>query len=139
MQDQVFTFSMFDAQAWWVRDVILGKIPLPTKEQMTAESNTLFLEAQQLVNFEAEIRFQADYVAHLMSQTDYPKFDIDLVIQNFIQWDNDKKDSVVSYRDKSFTSAVDGAVAPQPSTQWIHSKENSVDAFLRYYEREAEL
>ena len=24
MQDQWFTFNMFDAQAWWVRDVIIG-------------------------------------------------------------------------------------------------------------------
>ena len=30
MQDQYFTFNMFDAQAWYVRDVILGRIQLPS-------------------------------------------------------------------------------------------------------------
>ena len=30
MQDQWFTFNMFDAQAWWVRDVIMGRIAVPT-------------------------------------------------------------------------------------------------------------
>jgi trimethylamine monooxygenase len=34
MQDQFFTFNMFDGQAWWVRDVILGKIILPGIEVM---------------------------------------------------------------------------------------------------------
>ena len=30
MQDQWFTFNMFDAQAWWVRDAIMGRIAIPT-------------------------------------------------------------------------------------------------------------
>ena len=29
MQDQWYTFNMFDAQAWYARDIILGKIKLP--------------------------------------------------------------------------------------------------------------
>lgn len=33
MQDQYFTFNMFDAQAWYARDVILGRIALPSKEE----------------------------------------------------------------------------------------------------------
>ena len=29
MQDQWYTFNMFDAQAWWVRDAIMGRIEIP--------------------------------------------------------------------------------------------------------------
>lgn len=29
MQDQFYTFNMFDAQAWWVRDAILGRLEIP--------------------------------------------------------------------------------------------------------------
>ncbi|MEM7669679.1 MAG: NAD(P)/FAD-dependent oxidoreductase, partial [Pseudomonadota bacterium] len=29
MQDQWYTFNMFDAQAWWVRDAIMGRIDIP--------------------------------------------------------------------------------------------------------------
>ena len=29
---------MFDAQAWWARDVILGKIALPSKDAMQKAS-----------------------------------------------------------------------------------------------------
>ena len=37
MQDQFYTFSMFDAQAWYARDVILGRIKLPSKEEMAKD------------------------------------------------------------------------------------------------------
>ena len=38
MQDQYYTFSMFDAQAWYLRDVILGRIELPAREEMEKDS-----------------------------------------------------------------------------------------------------
>ena len=38
MQDQFYTFNMFDAQAWYARDFILGKISLPSKKEMTKNS-----------------------------------------------------------------------------------------------------
>ncbi len=37
MQDQWYTFNMFDAQAWWVRDQIMGKIALPDQATMEAD------------------------------------------------------------------------------------------------------
>ena len=37
MQDQFYTFSMFDAQAWYARDVILGRIKLPSKAEMAKD------------------------------------------------------------------------------------------------------
>lgn len=39
MQDQFFTFNMFDAQAWWARDVILGRIAVPGSAQERAEAS----------------------------------------------------------------------------------------------------
>ena len=37
MQDQFHTFNMFDAQAWFVRDVILNKINLPSSEKISQD------------------------------------------------------------------------------------------------------
>src|SRR5690606_4166562 len=37
MQDQYYTFNMFDAQAWYARDVMLGRIPLPDAEARAAD------------------------------------------------------------------------------------------------------
>ena len=38
MQDQFYTFNMFDAQAWYARDVILEKIELPSFDDMQAHT-----------------------------------------------------------------------------------------------------
>ena len=38
MQDQFYTFNMFDAQAWYARDVILGGIKLPKLDVMRKHS-----------------------------------------------------------------------------------------------------
>jgi len=35
MQDQFYTFNMFDAQAWYARDVIMGRIKPPPSDKMT--------------------------------------------------------------------------------------------------------
>lgn len=48
MQDQHFTFPMFDAQAFWVMAVVLGKTVLPEKELMITKSHSLWSEAENL-------------------------------------------------------------------------------------------
>ncbi len=37
MQDQYYTFNMFDAQAFVARDVVLGRLPLPEADAMAAD------------------------------------------------------------------------------------------------------
>lgn len=37
MQDQWYTFNMFDAQAWYARDHILGKLTIPSKEDQAKD------------------------------------------------------------------------------------------------------
>ena len=34
--------------------------------------------------------------------------DLDLVVRNLIQWERDKRESIVAYRDHAFRSPVDG-------------------------------
>src|SRR5690625_8050330 len=33
MQDQYYTFNMFDTQAWLARDYMMGKFEMPSKEE----------------------------------------------------------------------------------------------------------
>ena len=39
MQDQFHTFNMFDCQAWFARDVIMGKIIIPNKSEIEKDIN----------------------------------------------------------------------------------------------------
>ena len=65
MQDQFYTFSMFDAQAWYARDVILGRIKLPSKEEMQKDDDAWVKREEALKDAFEKIDFQADYVREL--------------------------------------------------------------------------
>ena len=72
MQDQWYTFNMFDAQAWWVRDAILGRIDLPDAATMAADPKRREAEEDALEDDYACIAYQGAYTKELMDQTDYP-------------------------------------------------------------------
>ena len=88
MQDQWFTFNMFDTQAWYARDVILGKLILPTRTIMDTEF-AKWRAAEEAIEAtdEANIRYQANYVQRLIDMTDYPSFNIEGVVQTFMEWE----------------------------------------------------
>lgn len=58
MQDQFYTFNMFDAQAWYVRDIILGRIPLPSQNEMRSDSAAWRAREETLESDEDMIVFQ---------------------------------------------------------------------------------
>lgn len=57
MQDQWLTFNMFDAQAWYGRDWVLGKFELPSKEEQQAHWNKWRAREDTLESDEDCIRF----------------------------------------------------------------------------------
>ncbi|MGI9336136.1 MAG: flavin-containing monooxygenase, partial [Gammaproteobacteria bacterium] len=94
MQDQFYTFSMFDVQAWWARDACMGKIALPSKAAMEAHNAEWVKREEALPDAFAMIDFQADHVKEMMQDTDYPHFDIELTVQEFKEWEHDKEASI---------------------------------------------
>ena len=86
MQDQYFTFNMFDTQAWYARDFILGKIKMPSALEMKSEFEKWRTREVALTGDEDRIQFQADYVADLLKETDYPMFDLEKVVQVLFDW-----------------------------------------------------
>lgn len=129
-QDQWFTFNMFDVQAWYVRDMILGQIALPEAEARAASMRQWRERFLSLETAEAEIRFQGDYVLDLLQQTDYPEFDVDRVVQTFVQWKNDKKKDIMGYRDRCYESVMTGTMAVQHHTSWMQELDDSLERYL---------
>ena len=58
MQNQFFTFSMFQLQGWFVRDVISGKHVLPDKEQMIEQNKSDQKTEDNLKTVSEMIHFQ---------------------------------------------------------------------------------
>ncbi|MCE6078460.1 SidA/IucD/PvdA family monooxygenase [Agrobacterium vitis] len=130
MQDQYYTFNMFDAQAWFARDVIIGRIALPDAEARDADIKAWRAREEALTNpFEA-IDFQTDYVRDLLSATDYPDFDVDKVAELFKEWEHHKVEGILTYRNRSYPSVLTGDMAPAHHTPWMEALDDSLEAFL---------
>ena len=130
MQDQYYTFNMFDAQAWYARDVILGRIALPDAQAQDADIKSWRAREEKLANpFEA-IDFQTEYVRDLLSATDYPHLDVDGVAALFKEWEHDKEASILGYRNHSYRSVLTGNTAPVHHTAWMEAMDDSLAAFL---------
>ncbi|WGK61957.1 NAD(P)/FAD-dependent oxidoreductase [Halopseudomonas sp. SMJS2] len=130
MQDQWYTFNMFDAQAWYVRDVLLGRIALPDQAAMQRDSQAWRDREETLDTDESMIVFQGDYVRTLIDQTDYPSFDIDGVNKTFFMWEEHKHEDLMSFRDYSYRSLMTGTVAPRHHTRWLEAIDDSLEAYL---------
>lgn len=129
MQDQWFTFNMFDAQAWWVRDAILGRIRIP-QDRAVLEADVARRVAEEDAA-ESPIRYQGDYVQELIDETDYPSFDVDGACEAFYAWKKHKKENIMGFRDNCYKSVMTGTMAPKHHTPWVEALDDSMEAYLR--------
>jgi trimethylamine monooxygenase len=130
MQDQYYTFTMFDAQAWYARDYVLGRISLPSREEMAADIARWRDRLAECAGPLDEIDFQADYLVDMNKDVDYPSYDVDLTRAHFKEWEHDKTTSITGYRDRSFSSPCTGTVAPVHHTLWWQELDDSMATFL---------
>ena len=139
MQDQWYTFNMFDAQAWYVRDIILGDISLPTQDQMQQHTQHWHQKEQKLKNVEQMVKFQGEYIKQLIAATDYPDFNIDAVNEVFMQWKKHKQDNIMGFRDKVYRSVISGKMAKPHHTPWLYALDDSLETYLDHghYKQEA--
>lgn len=132
MQDQWYTFNMFDAQAWWVRDAILGRIEVPGDEA-ALRGDVAAREADEEAKADGygPIEYQGAYVKELMDETDYPTFDIEVANQAFKEWKGHKKQNIMTFRDNGYTSPLSGTKAPPHHTPWKDALDDSLQAYLK--------
>ena len=131
MQDQWYTFNMFDAQAWWVRDCILGKIGLPDGAAMEADWKRRQDEEDAGGDDYAAIAYQGAYVLELISETDYPSFDVEAANQAFYAWKKHKKKGIMEFRNHGYTSPMTGTKAPPHHTPWKDALDDSLESYLQ--------
>ncbi|MGI9484453.1 MAG: NAD(P)-binding domain-containing protein [Geminicoccaceae bacterium] len=130
MQDQWYTFNMFDAQAWWARDVIMGRIDVPGEAAMRADVEDRIAREDAGEDDYDAIRYQGDYTGELIAETDYPSFDIDAANEAFFQWKKHKKQGIMTFRDHGYASPMTGTQAPAHHTPWTDALDDSLEAYL---------
>jgi trimethylamine monooxygenase len=131
MQDQFHTFNMFDCQAWYARDVIMGKIKLPSDAEIEADIKKWVAEEESLEDPIQMIDFQTEYTKELHAASDYPAIDFELMRKHFKDWEHHKEEDILTYRNRSFSSPVTGTVAPIHHTPWAEAMDDSMDTFMK--------
>ncbi len=131
MQDQWYTFNMFDAQAWYVRDVIMGRIELPSRDVMEQDPKDREAAEDALEDDYQCIAYQGDYVRELIADTDYPSFDIEAANEAFYQWKRHKKENIMAFRDNGYVSPMTGTMAPPHHTKWVDAMDDSMESYLQ--------
>lgn len=76
------------------------------------------------------IRFQCGHTEHLIQMTDYPKFDMEGVVKTFLEWEHNKHENIMTFRDKSHKSVMDGTVAPVHEAPWLTAMDDSIECFV---------
>ncbi len=131
MQDQWFTFNMFDAQAWWARDVIMGRIGLPDRAAMQADvADRIAREDAGEDDYDA-IWYQGDYIKELIEETDYPTFDVEGACMAFKEWKGNKKKGIMTFRNHGHKSVLTGTMAPEHHTPWKDALDDSLEVYLQ--------
>lgn len=130
MQDQYYTFNMFDTQAWFARDYMLDRIQLPSQDERSQDIAKWIVAEAATETGDEHIDFQTSYIKDLISYTDYPPFNLDKVAGMFKSWIKDKETNILSYRDKVYTSVMDNTKAEKHHTTWMNELDDSLERYL---------
>lgn len=139
MQDQWFTFNMFDAQAWCARDVIMGKIQLPDEATRRKDMDLWLDRHEKIANDEESIDFQASYIKDLLDATDYPTFPVQEQAELFKQWLKDKQADIMGFRNKTYRSLMTGTMAAKLPRPWLEIKDDTLEGFMALKFQQAEV
>lgn len=131
MQDQWFTFNMFDAQAWWARDVMMGRIAIPDRAAMDADVEARKAGEAAIEDDYGCIDYQGDYTQELIDETDYPSFNVKGACEAFYQWKKHKKKDIMTFRNNAYKSAITDTMAPMHHTPWRDALDDSMEVYLQ--------
>ena len=130
MQDQWYTFNMFDAQAWWVRDCIMDKISLPDSASMAHDVINRTAAEDAIEDDYGCIEYQGAYTMELIEETDYPSFDITASNKAFYEWKKHKKKGIMDFRNYGYVSPMTGTKSPEHHTAWKDALDDSLESYL---------
>jgi len=130
VQDQYYTYTMFDVCGLWLVKHLLGEIELPDKATMNRDWNKWVNRNKTLANCHEEIDFQTDFVMDLAKdcKDDFP-YNLD-VGDIFHAWEHHKDEDVLTYRDQSFPSKFTGTPSPIHMCSFMEALDDSMQTFM---------
>ncbi|KAI1703330.1 flavin-binding monooxygenase-like domain-containing protein [Ditylenchus destructor] len=134
MQDQVQSFTFFYAQAYYIRDILLGKIRIPSPGEMQLHFDKWRAREESIRSVDDKIWFQTDYARELLREVpECPilEANIDGVARTYAQWAEERKRGLIYFRDIPHKSNVTGTMATPHHTKWLEATDDSLEDFLK--------
>ncbi|KAK3600993.1 hypothetical protein CHS0354_008102 [Potamilus streckersoni] len=129
MQNQFYSMTMFDVQSFWACRVILGEKTLPEKDTMEADITRWTQKLERVTSIAQAMDFQTKYVMDLCRDSGY-QYNLD-VKDILNDWDQKKRESIITYRDNVFKSKFTGTVSCKPPKPFMAAFEDSLDSFCK--------
>ena len=115
MQDLALTLTLLEAQSYYARDFILGRLVLPASQDERQDDIIKWQSREKLLEECADIcKYQVDYVADLIAATDCAKLNSEQIMIIFKGWLNDRLENIVTMRQQSYPSTITGKMAVPP-------------------------
>ncbi|XP_060586115.1 trimethylamine monooxygenase-like [Ruditapes philippinarum] len=129
VQNQYFSFTMFDVQAVWVFMYINGKIKKKSRGEMQKDIQKWVQRLPKLDTCDKAIDFQTEYMAELIKDTGYPEKAVKSG-KLMHDWIAHKNDNILTYKDQCHASNWTGTVAPKPKVPMYEAFDDSIGAFI---------
>ena len=131
MQNQWYSFAIFNSQAWYVHDVITGRIDVPDRDTRMSDVEDRIAREDACKDMYEKVRYQGGYVKELAADTDCPSFDVDAANEAMFQQKKHRETDIMTFRDNCFKSSVTGTMAPMHHTAWKDDFDDSMESYLR--------
>eukprot|EP00445_Apocalathium_hangoei_P038479 CAMPEP_0203956506 /NCGR_PEP_ID=MMETSP0359-20131031/88741_1 /ASSEMBLY_ACC=CAM_ASM_000338 /TAXON_ID=268821 /ORGANISM="Scrippsiella Hangoei, Strain SHTV-5" /LENGTH=784 /DNA_ID=CAMNT_0050890253 /DNA_START=34 /DNA_END=2388 /DNA_ORIENTATION=+ len=123
MQNQVYTFIMFDLQAMLARLAVSNKFVVPAKQNMVEDIHVWIQKQDKLDAVKDWHALQTEYLKELNSLVMLGDDKDILCQQMFDQAEDDKVKDILQFRNGSFASCFSGAQGVNPPAPWLESTE----------------
>ena len=131
MQRLTFSFNINNIQAWYARDFILGKITLPlTKEEMMSDMELWQEKARTVRTLVEYLDFFRDYVLNLLDATEYSRFDLNAMVDIYLEHLKFRVKNIIIWRDKTYRSVLTNTMAKQHHTPWLNEMDDTIENFI---------
>jgi len=82
------------------------------------------------------IRYQADDMKRLVEATDYSgpvgeSWNIELAVQEFLKWEHNKHENIMTFRDCPHVSPFTNTTAPVHHTKWLEALDDSLECYMQ--------
>ena len=133
----VATLPMFDCQAFWALNYILGEIQIPNKSEMIQDSEIMLEKLSNIKGIEGAIKFLMDYTINLGLECNFgPGLDrTDLLLEKFHGTEDQQKYifDILNYRELQHRSVISNVKSVKQKIPFMKNFNDSLQHFLNNY------